>query len=48
MSYMYLQLISGVFEHSMLHIIMGNLWFVLPIDSNVQHCIFQSISFPYT
>ena len=27
---------------------MGNLWFVRPIDSNVKHCIFQSINFLYT
>ena len=25
-----------------------NLWFVRPIDCNVQHHIFQSINFPYT
>ena len=43
-----LQLISGAFEHSVLRIIMGNLWFVRPIDCNVKHHIFQSINFQYT
>ena len=28
--------------------ISGNLWFVRPIDCNVEHHIFQSIYFPYT
>ena len=32
-------------EHCML-CIMGNLWFVRPIDCNAKHHIFQSINFP--
>ena len=27
---------------------MGNLWFELPIDRNIEHHIFQSINFLYT
>ena len=41
-----LQLISGAFEH--FHVAYtGNLWFVLPIDCNVKHCIFQSIKYAH-
>ena len=42
----YVQFISGVFEHSMLHIIMGDLWFVWPIDCNVKTQHFPKHKFP--
>ena len=38
--------VSGVFEHPVLHMHTENIRFVLPIDCNVKHHIFQNINFP--